>query len=95
VVAAVELSNQLGDTGDVRGRILGRSLASPGWFFWGRAMNRKDNPPGIKVRVAKDGVVQFLDHATGRWLANVRWRPRGVVWVELAQCVKKALVRGD
>ena len=54
-------------------------------------MRKEPNPPGIKIRVAKDGVIQLVDRATGRWLANVRWRPCGEVWVELAEGVGKAV----
>lgn len=59
-------------------------------------MNDQDrpepSPPGIKVRVTKNGVIQLVDRVTGRWLANVRWRPHGEVWVELAEEVAKAVV---
>lgn len=52
-------------------------------------MKKEPKPPGIKVRVAKGKHVQLVDRATGRWLANVRWRPCGEVWVELAENVQK------
>lgn len=53
---------------------------------------KKSKTHGIKLRLAKYKHVRLVDRATGRWLANVRWRPRGEVWVELAEEVGKAVV---
>ena len=55
---------------------------------------RDDNPPGIKIRVAKDKMIQLVDRVTGTWIANVRWRPCGVVVVELKEDVRQEIV-GD
>ena len=52
---------------------------------------RTAQTPGIKIRLAKTGVVQLVDRETGKWLANVRWRPCGTMYVELADTVRKII----
>ncbi len=54
-------------------------------------MTKHDNPPGIRIRVAKDRMIQLVDRETGQWIANVRWRPCGVVCLELGDNVSKLL----
>jgi hypothetical protein len=53
---------------------------------------KKDKAPGIKIRVAKDKHVQLIDRRTGVWLATVRWRPSGTMWLELAKHVRKSVM---
>lgn len=63
--------------------------------FEGTMMNaawKSAKTPGIKIRVAKDRLVQLVDRETGKWLANVRWRPSGTMYVGLAESVKKTVV---
>ncbi len=52
----------------------------------------RDETPGIKLRLAKDYMVQLTDRDTGRWLANVRWRPCGTMYVELSTDVRKGIL---
>lgn len=54
--------------------------------------NQNAKTPGIKIRTAKETVLRLVDRATGKWLANIRWRPHGAVHVELADGVTKDLV---
>jgi hypothetical protein len=53
---------------------------------------RKKDVPGIRIRLAKDRFLRLVDGETGKWLADVRWRPRGGIAVKLATFVSKASV---
>jgi hypothetical protein len=54
---------------------------------------KKTKTPGIKIRTTKDMLVRLVDRVTGRWLANVRWRPCGTMYMELAEGVQKEVRR--
>lgn len=48
--------------------------------------------PGIRLYIAHDRVVRLTDRSSGRWLANLRWRSHGQVYIELAEHVRKAVI---
>jgi len=51
----------------------------------------KDKPIGIRTRVAKDKVIRLTD-SDGNWLADLRWRPRGTMHLQIAPAVKTAII---
>jgi hypothetical protein len=55
-------------------------------------MSNSNQTSGIKIRVAKDKMIQLVDRETGQWIANVRWRPCGVVQLEVSELVSKDVV---
>jgi hypothetical protein len=55
----------------------------------------KGKTPGIKIRVAKDKHIRLVDGGSGKWIANVFWRPNGALSIELAQWVQRSILRND
>lgn len=52
-------------------------------------MKPTNQTPGIKIRTTKDKVVRLVDRQTGKWLANVRWRPCGEIYLEMGNNIDK------
>lgn len=72
------------------------------WVAKGKVMNGKREDPraprplGLKIRTGHDRVVRLIDTESGRWLASIRWRPCGTLYLDLPQSVRKEItLEGD
>lgn len=54
-------------------------------------MKGRERPPGIRIQLAKNQFVQLTD-CEGSLLAEIRWRPCGIMYLKAPETVRKAVV---